>query len=98
MQGDNRQLLSDLLGGYLDIALQRGRSQMALYDPLAALAVARSDLFEFAPATLVVNIETGVRYGQTSAIDADTHTGFEYVAEIDSEKARRICLSALITA
>ena len=32
-------LLRDLLGGYLDIALSRGRPAMALYDPVAAAAL-----------------------------------------------------------
>lgn len=39
LQNHKAKLIHDLLGGYLDIALSRGRTGMALYDPLAAAAV-----------------------------------------------------------
>ena len=42
-------LTSDLLGGYLDIALTRGRSQMAIYDPNAALVACRPKAFANLP-------------------------------------------------
>ncbi|WP_226780624.1 nucleoside hydrolase [Oceaniglobus trochenteri] len=49
-------LLRDLLGGYLDIALSRGRPSMALYDPVAAAALLRPDLFDAAPVHLAVEL------------------------------------------
>lgn len=58
-------LTGDLLGGYLDIALERGRAGMAIYDPLAALAVASPHNVHFEPSNLVVSIETDDTYGNT---------------------------------
>ena len=59
------QLTADLLGGYLDIALRRGRSSMAIYDPLAALAMIAPDQFEFAPVSMSVSVEKDGSYGAT---------------------------------
>ena len=100
MHGRNQQLVSDLLGGYLDIALQRGRTAMSIYDPLAALAVADSTLFEFVPASLVVCTNTDSEYGRTvvGEIGKKRTAGFEIAAEIDAETVRQICLSALVAA
>lgn len=59
-------LTRDLLGGYLDIALERGRSGMAIYDPLAALALALPGCIAFAPCTLKVETGPGPTYGATT--------------------------------
>ncbi|MFT4726597.1 MAG: inosine-uridine nucleoside N-ribohydrolase [Granulosicoccus sp.] len=101
MKGKNSALLADLLGGYLDIALHRDRLSMAIYDPLAALAVAESELFRFSPAS--VHVHTGVdsRYGQTifskkdSGNNSDPSSKFEYAIDIDIHSARKICFAAL---
>ena len=58
-------LTADLLGGYLDIGLSRGRSAMAIYDPVAALAAVRPDAFAFRPVAMEVSTEPGKHYGQT---------------------------------
>ncbi len=58
-------LTRDLLGGYLDIALERGRAGMAIYDPLAALAVAEADSIAFQPCTIDVSTDPGPSYGAT---------------------------------
>lgn len=100
MRGKNQQLISDLLGGYLDIAIQRGRTSMAIYDPLAALSVAKSDFFEFAPASLIVQTEPNIEYGRT-IIDTtaiESAGNFEIAVSVDSINARKACMSALIDA
>ena len=58
-------LLADLLGGYLDIALSRGREQMAIYDPIAALAVVQPSQIKFERVNLSVHTENDSRYGKT---------------------------------
>ncbi len=58
-------LTADLLGGYLDIALSRGRDAMAIYDPLAALAIAVPDYIVFTPQTMCVATEVNDTYGAT---------------------------------
>ncbi|MGY9045924.1 hypothetical protein P775_05060 [Puniceibacterium antarcticum] len=59
-------LTTDLLGGYLDIALSRGRARMAIYDPVAALALVAPELFEFAHKTLHVSCSEDDSFGETS--------------------------------
>lgn len=59
------RLLADLLRGYLDIALDRGRRDMAIYDPLAALALVAPDCFHYDDTTLDVCLEPGPAYGRT---------------------------------
>lgn len=67
-------LTRDLLGGYLDIALNRGRSAMAIYDPLAAMAIARPDCIEFTPCSVEVSTEPGESYGATGFSPAKLST------------------------
>ncbi len=100
LRGTNQHLLADLLGGYLDIALQRGRSAMSIYDPLAALSVARADLFEFVPASLAIDTNPSAKYGRTN-IDIIANNGsgnFDIAVSVDPLQARHLCLSALVDA
>lgn len=104
LSGPNRELLHDLLGGYLDIALSRGRLGMSIYDPLAALALIKPDLYEFHTGSLQVHTKEDSHYGQT-LVSLDSHqsssvlTGkFEVASGINVEAAKSCCLSALIAA
>jgi len=58
-------LTSDLLAGYMDIALGRGRNRMAIYDPVAALAAVQPELFRFEPVAMDVSTAPGEHYGAT---------------------------------
>ncbi|MEP1611628.1 MAG: nucleoside hydrolase [Roseobacter sp.] len=58
-------LTRDFLGGYLDIALERGRDGMAIYDPLAAMAVARPQRIQFESQGIDVSVKVGPSYGAT---------------------------------
>ena len=87
-------LLGDLLGGYLDIALSRGRDRMAIYDPIAALAVVQPSLIQFEGVNLSVHTENDARYGKTEfnfeqPANASIGTG------IDPKIALQICMKAL---
>ena len=104
MHGRNSQLLSDLMGGYLDIAISRGRASMAIYDPVAALAVGAGELFDFTPASLTVHAKPDDRYGQTvfstieSTISKEAVSPackFEYATSINTSSALMLCLDAL---
>ena len=100
MCGKNRQLVSDLLGGYLDIALHRGRMGMSIYDPLVALSVVKSDLFQFTSASIAVQLEQGAEYGRT-IFDTTVweNAGIvEIGVSVDSGNARNTCLAALVNA
>ncbi|MEO0679353.1 MAG: nucleoside hydrolase [Pseudomonadota bacterium] len=89
-------LLADLLGGYLDIALERGRPSMALYDPVAAAAHLRPDLFRFRSVRL--DAELGGLHARGRTIvetrHAETHNA-EIAEDLDAEAVKRLCLSAL---
>lgn len=87
------ELTRDLLGGYLDIARVRGRARMAIYDPLAALAVATPDAITFSPCSIDVSIGADDRYGATkfvSAVNAPTR-----VAAAANVDLSQLCLAAL---
>ena len=88
------KLLSDLLGGYLDIALTSGRTAMAIYDPVAALAIFGLANFIFRPAHLAVTTEPSPEYGRT-CIDFDAHANIEIATDIDAQVARNLCLDAI---
>ncbi len=95
MTGPNRQLLSDLLGGYLDIALQRQRPSMSIYDPIAALAVADTASVTFENASLFVDTDRGKTYGRT-VINDRPDSQFQLAVGIDQAAARDTCMAALI--
>lgn len=90
---DTDPLTRDLLGGYLDIALERGRPGMAIYDPLAALALAMPDDIGFTPCSISVSTESDETYGATSISKAkasDTR-----IATKAREDLAFVCLGAL---
>ncbi|WP_424966307.1 nucleoside hydrolase [Dinoroseobacter sp. S375] len=63
---DTDPLSRDLLLGYLDIALERGRKAMAIYDPIAAAALIWPERFRFAPRAMNVSLCSDESYGETS--------------------------------
>ena len=83
----------DLLGGYLDIALERGRPGMAIYDPLAAVAVARPECLSFAPCEVTVSTEADDTYGATQFTDAKS-SRVRLATEANCDLTR-LCLKAL---
>lgn len=93
---DRAALLADLLGGYVDIALERGRPAMALYDPVAAAAIIDSDAVSFAPARIDVELGGTHCRGRT-IVDRRPRAAFN--AEIgvlaDAGRVRKNLLDAL---
>jgi len=90
------ELLADILGGYLDIALTRGRETMALYDPVAAAAFVRPDLFEIGPAHIAIELDDSPCRGRTIVDTGNPdQANATIVTGLDSEKIRALCLSAL---
>jgi len=90
-------LLRDLLGGYLDIALNRGRASMALYDPVAAAALLRPDLFCAAPVALTVELTGQHTRGRTIADlrGAPPPDLFCVLTDCDGDAVRALCLAGL---
>ena len=90
---DTDLLTLDLLQGYLDIALERGRPGMAIYDPLAALAIVRPDKIEFQACTVTVETRATESYGATKIAPAGaSHTR---ISVGGAEDLAQICLGAL---
>ena len=89
-------LLRDLLGGYLDIALSRGRQAMALYDPVAAAALIQPELFEFKPARIDVELHGPHTRGRTVVDQRNLcHANARIVADLNAHAIKALCLSAL---
>lgn len=63
--GKNAGLLADLLEGYIQIALTRGRDAMAVYDPTAAAAIADPSAVDFIPARVHVHPSGTEKRGMT---------------------------------
>ena len=97
--GPHAALLADLLGGYLDIALERGRASMALYDPVAAAAWLRPELFRFQSVRLEAELAGQHTRGRTvvETRHPDAHNA-EIAADLDAEAVKILCLEALARA
>lgn len=74
--GTNAELLADMTGGFINIAISRGRSAMALYDPAAAVAFAYPDLVHFEPAFIGVELAGTLTRGRTVIETRATHAKF----------------------
>lgn len=95
--GRNAALLADLLGGFIDIALSRGRPAMALYDPAAAVAFACPELVGFRAARIDIECAGQLTRGRTVVEIRPGRAPFnaEFAADCDAEAVRDIILSAL---
>ncbi len=99
VRGRNAALLGDLAGGYLDIALERGRESMAIYDPVAVVALARPEYFSIDDARVEV-VLSGSERGRTVA---DFRApGAECNASVATDPrpaaVKRACMEALLEA
>ena len=90
---DCDSLTFDLLGGYLDIALTRGRSNMSIYDPLAALVASIPDAFEYRTCDMAVSTIPDMTYGNTTFTE-NTNGSTRLVVGTTLDAAQ-ICLNAL---
>ncbi|SDG08247.1 nucleoside hydrolase [Alloyangia pacifica] len=86
-------LTADLLGGYLDIGLKRGRAGMAIYDPVAALAMVRPSAFAFERQSLTVSTTPNETYGATRF--RPDPQGLTRLPTAPLEDIARLCLDAL---
>lgn len=88
-------LLTRLLGGYLDIALTRKRSAMALYDPVAAAAMIAPEYFTLAPARTRMECAGTVTRGRTEVDFASGLPNSGYAVDLNADAIRALCLGAL---
>jgi len=95
--GKNAELLADMLAGYIDIGISRGRAAMAVYDPCAAVAFVRPDLVRFQPARIDMECAGTLTRGRTVVETRATHAAFngEFAADCDASAIKAIVLDAL---
>lgn len=91
-------ILARLLGGYLDIALTRGRTAMGLYDPVAAAAMIAPEHFTYAPAHTRMECVGTITRGRTVVDFLSTTPNTRYATDLDAAAIRALCLGALRTA
>ncbi|TMV44985.1 nucleoside hydrolase, partial [Thioclava sp. BHET1] len=95
--GRNAALLADLLAGYVEIGTSRGRPGSALYDPVAAFALARSGSVIFHPAQITVELAGTHTRGRTVVETRPHRARFnaEFAADGDLVEARQAILDVL---
>lgn len=96
--GEKAQLLADLLEGYINIAISRGRSAMAIYDPTAAAIFVEPDIAILRHARIDAELQGQHTRGRTVVETRASHGQFNahFAVEIDAERARRIIFDALL--
>ncbi|MDK4721441.1 nucleoside hydrolase [Rhizobium sp. CNPSo 3968] len=96
--GEKAQLLADLLEGYVNIAISRGRPAMAIYDPTAAAIFVEPGIATLRHARIDVELYGQHTRGRTVIEMRASHAEFNahFAAEIDAEQARGIIFDALL--
>jgi purine nucleosidase len=95
---EKAQLLADLLEGYVNIAISRGRPAMAIYDPTAAAIFIEPEIATLRHARIEAELHGQHTRGRTVVETRASHGQFNahFAAEIDAEKARHIIFDALL--
>jgi purine nucleosidase len=95
--GRNAALIADLLDGFVDIAVSRGRPAMALYDPVAAVAFLHPELVFFTRARIDMALSRDITRGRTVVETRASHAVFNasYAEVCDAQAVKAIILSAL---
>jgi len=96
--GRNAELIADMLEGFINIAISRGRPAMALYDAAAAFAFIQPAAVGFQPAGVVIELHGALTRGRTVVETRSSHATFNahYAVEVDAECARATILDALV--
>ncbi|WP_337271136.1 nucleoside hydrolase [Oryzifoliimicrobium ureilyticus] len=96
--GKNAVLLADMLEGFINIAISRGRGAMALYDACAALTLVAPDSVGWKPARIDVELQGNLTRGRTVIEARASHAGrfnAHYAEAIDVAFGRERILEAL---
>ena len=89
---------SDLLEGYVNIAISRGRPAMAIYDPTAAAIFVAPEIATLRHARIEAELRGQHTRGRTVVETRASHGAFNayFAAEIDADEARSIIFDALL--
>ncbi|MNE69170.1 ribonucleoside hydrolase RihC [compost metagenome] len=96
--GRNADMIADFLAGFIRIATSRGRSSMALYDPVAAVAFCYPELVTWQKGRIDVELQGTFTRGRTVLEIRPGKAVFnaQYGAAINAERAREIILETLV--
>lgn len=96
--GKNAALLADLTAGFIDIAIQRGRPAMTLFDPAAAVVFARPDLVTLTQAHIAVELAGSLTRGRTVVETRASHASFNasFASACQIEAVRDVILNTLV--
>ena len=101
--GSNAPLLADLSEGFLNIAAKRGRTEMAFFDPAAAVAFCHPALVSLQPVYLAFETAGHITRGR-SVVETRAHklapeTDFNasIIKDVNIAAARNAIMSALLT-
>lgn len=96
--GRNAALLADLLEGFINIAISRGRPAMALYDPVAAVLFAAPETGTFREVRIDAELSGGFTRGRTVVETRAGKAEFNahHADTIDTDAARTIILETLV--
>ncbi len=93
------EILADLLGAYVDIALNSGRKAMALYDPTAAAAFVAPDAFVFEKAQVTMELSGTHTRGRTIVDQRPrANPNALWGMRADATRVRALALDALVEA
>lgn len=96
--GKNAALIADMLEGFITIAINRGRHEMALYDPCAAVALVAPDCIGWKTARIDVELHGGLTRGRTVVEARAAHASSfnaQFAETVDAISAKSIILDAL---
>lgn len=90
-------LLHDLLGGFVDIGISKGRPSQPIFDPVAAACLIDEDTVTFEPATIRIDTSDGLLRGRTRV---ERHPGgrHEIGNSVDAARIRRLAMDAMVDA
>ncbi len=101
-KGGNAVLLADLMEGFLNIAVARGRTEMAFFDPAAAVAFCCPELVTLQSVHLAFETAGQLTRGR-SVVEARAHKlapeqafNASIITDVKVEAAREVILSALL--
>lgn len=94
---EKAMLLHDLLGGFVDIGISKGRPSQPIFDPVAAACVIDEATVAFEPATIRIDTSDGSLRGRTRV---ERHPGGRHQigCRVDATRIRTIAMDAMVDA
>ncbi len=96
---DKALLLHDLLGGFIDIGLSKGRPSQPIFDPVAAATIVDAATVTFEPVDITVDVSDTAERGRTVIGPRNKADGsLEIATAPDVDRIRTMAMDALLNA